>query len=436
MELNNYGEYSSSLINVLKKEVSIYQDEFKLCNYLGKDKCYKIIEIIKDFIKSKKRVIYGGMAINASLPEKEKIYSGENYDFDIYSSTPKRDLVELVNRLSSLDVPYLSGMESGHPGVFKLFIYFLPIVDITFLPQYIIDKIPLFEENGFYYPQPQFLKNDILLSLTNNIYSSYRWEKDYSRYALLNKYYQFERPTGFSCERNSSQLNRKIKEILEFIKNQENAIITLSYAYQFYKKENELVDLFNLFSPFVSIYHNNPEEFIDLLKKKSNKSIIFYKKYEPFLRYMPTSYDVYIDDENPVLRIYNSQGLCIPYHTLQNIKVVSMGKLLLDVKVNEFLCKIENKEKEEKLYKCMAYEIDRMNRTTYKENKMDFNSLFSLLSNKCEGKQFIEGFLIQDKEKKRINRFDYSPSKNKSKYLNSKQTNSGSIRGFEAKELK
>ena len=431
-EINHYGLYTKSLEKKINKEIKKYQEKLKLCNLIGQDKCEKIIEIIKHFIKSKKRIIYGGMAINASLPENEKIYSGENYDFDIYSSCPKRDLIEIINELNKLDLPYLSGMESGHPGVYKLFIYFMPILDITYLPKYIIDEIPTFESHGFIYPQPSFLKNDILLSLTNNIYSSYRWEKDYGRYKLLNTNYPFERPTGFSCERNSSTINQKIKFILEFIKNkvQDETIITLSYAYLLYKKENELIDLFKLASSFVTVYHPEPEKLINIFQNSVSKNAILkIKKYEPFLRYLPMSYEIYWDDvETPVFKIYNSQGLCIPYHTLQEVKIVSLGKLLLDVKINEFLNQI--KKKDTKFYACMAYEIDRMNRTTD-----DLTSIFSLMNNKCLGIQAEEGFLIQNKKNKFIPKFDYSPTKNKFTPINPKTSNSGSIKGIEAKEL-
>ena len=445
---NYYGIYTSNITNLLNKNISSHQDRFKLCNLIGDDKCYKVLEIIRDFIKTKKRIIYGGMAINTTLPDNEKIYSGENYDFDIYSSSPKRDIVELVNILNKQDIPYISAMESFHPGVYKLFIYFIPILDITYLPNNIIQSIPVFKNDGYIYPEPQFLKNDILLSLTNNIFSSYRWEKDYSRYILLNNYYPYERPSGFICERNSSQINYKIKQILEILKKWEknenenenkegDCIITLSYAYLLYRKECELIDLFSLSSPYVVIYHNNPELIIEyLINNISKNSIITTKRYEPFLRYFPKSVDVYWDDDKtPCMRIYNSTGLCIPYHILQNVKVVSLGKLLLDIKVSEFIAKIQTDDKQQKFYQCMAYETDRMNRTTIENKKINYSSIFSLISNKCEGIQSEEGFLIQDKQYNKVmTRFDYSPSKgNKFKYLEPNKVGSGSVQGIEAK---
>lgn len=387
-DYNYYGLYNNNLEQQLIKNISINNNKLKVKNTIGEDKYNNIIEIVYHFIKSKKRIISGEIAINQYL-YKDENYSHDNNEIIIYSPSPKRDVVELINIIDKENIQYLSGYKSDYYGSYTISIYFQPIIKISYFPQNIFNSLPTFKSNGFFYPEISFLKNIVLSSLSSNRLLTKEWDDKYSEYLQLNENSPYERPSGFLCNRNSSSINQKIKIIIDLVK--DISIITLSYAYQTYKKQSDLIDLFPLTSSYLSIYHPNPENLIKKIKKELSKdSIIIIKKHEPFLNYFPELYEIYWDDiENPILEIYNSSKLCIPYRTFSNIKIVSLCKLLVDVKIKEFLSIINNDEKNKKLYQCMAYEIDRMNRTTITTKNIskqtDLSSIFSLTSNNYEG---------------------------------------------------
>ena len=58
----------------------------------------KMINIVEKFIKEKKLVCYGGISINALLPDKDKIYNEEIDlpDYDFFSANALNDAKELA----------------------------------------------------------------------------------------------------------------------------------------------------------------------------------------------------------------------------------------------------------------------------------------------------------------------------------------------------
>ena len=59
----------------------------------------KIIEIVENFLKSTKRMCYGGTAINNLLPKNDQFYNKdvELPDYDFFSPDPVRDAKNLAN---------------------------------------------------------------------------------------------------------------------------------------------------------------------------------------------------------------------------------------------------------------------------------------------------------------------------------------------------
>jgi len=153
----------------------------------------KIINIVEVFLRDKKRICYGGTAINNILPINDQFYNKEVElpDYDFYSPEPLKDSKELA------DIYYKAGFEeveakSGmHAGTFKVFVNQLPVADITDLPKSLYKKImgDSIKVDGIYYCSINYLRMSMYLELSRPHGDVSRWEKVLKRLSLLNKHY-------------------------------------------------------------------------------------------------------------------------------------------------------------------------------------------------------------------------------------------------------
>lgn len=148
------------------------------------------LDIVERFLRKKKRVCYGGTAINAILPKKLKFYD-ENKDlpdYDFFTPDPTEDVTQLVMELKKagfMDVVQRIGM---HKGTFKVLVNFIPIADITKLDEevYKIIHKRSIEKDGIHYADPDYLRMGMYLELSRPRGQVDRWEKVFERLTLLN----------------------------------------------------------------------------------------------------------------------------------------------------------------------------------------------------------------------------------------------------------
>lgn len=102
----------------------------------GIKEVYKALEIVSNFIKKNKLIVYGGMAIDAALRLKgSKIY--EDYeipDYDFYSPNNVIDSYEIFKQVSNLKIASVSVLPAYHPETMRVrfnHIYF--IADLTYV---------------------------------------------------------------------------------------------------------------------------------------------------------------------------------------------------------------------------------------------------------------------------------------------------------------
>lgn len=148
------------------------------------------IDIIQDFIKNKKRVCYGGTAINAILPKSLQFYDNEKDlpDFDFFSPTPDEDIKEIVKTLQESGFREINQRIGVHEGTYKILVNFTPIADITYMEKsffkIVMDRA--IRKDGIYYCDPDFLKMMMYLELSRPRGEVTRWTKVYERLLLLN----------------------------------------------------------------------------------------------------------------------------------------------------------------------------------------------------------------------------------------------------------
>lgn len=159
------------------------------------DEITAIIGILEAFLIRKKRICYGGTAINNILPKYAQFYNRdiEIPDYDFFSPTALEDAKELADiyyNQGYTDVEAKSGM---HVGTFKVYVNFIPVADITHMYSPVYNA--LYKESitiaGIKYASPHFLRMSMYLELSRPNGDVSRWEKVLKRLTLLNKYYPF-----------------------------------------------------------------------------------------------------------------------------------------------------------------------------------------------------------------------------------------------------
>ena len=157
----------------------------------------KAFDTVVSFLKKKKRILVGGMAIDYSLRLKgSKLYSDNKLpDYDFLSPEFHKDAYEIGSILSKMGISGVSIVRALHISTMKVRVNFVVIADITYVPKNIYDKIPtkVYEDITIVHPYWQMIDQHLALSLPLSgppleaIYS--RMEKDLKRFDLLHKYW-------------------------------------------------------------------------------------------------------------------------------------------------------------------------------------------------------------------------------------------------------
>jgi Poly(A) polymerase catalytic subunit len=158
------------------------------------------LDVVKAFLKRRKRVCYGGTAINAVLPQKLKFYNPEIDlpDYDFFTPDQESDIATLASDLRKAgfkDVFHRTGM---HEGTYKILVNFTPIADITAIQEDLYEKLyeRSVEKEGVHYVDPDVLRYFMYIELSRPKGEVVRWEKVYERMQLLNRAFPFQRCAG------------------------------------------------------------------------------------------------------------------------------------------------------------------------------------------------------------------------------------------------
>lgn len=170
-------------------------------NKINNPEIKQIIDIVEDFLKSTKRVCYGGTAINNILPLEDQFYDKtiELPDYDFFSPDPLNDAKKLADIYYSSGFTEVEAKSGVHAGTFKVFVNFIPVADITYLVPELYKKIhnKAILVAGIYYTPPNYLRMLMYLELSRPAGDVTRWEKVLKRLTLLNKHYPLK---GKMCQ--------------------------------------------------------------------------------------------------------------------------------------------------------------------------------------------------------------------------------------------
>ena len=221
-------------------------DELKGKELVNNDQIREILKIVEKFIVDKKRMCYGGTAINNILPQDAQFYNRdiEIPDYDFFSPNALEDSKELADIYYKNGYKDVEAKAGVHMGTFKVFVNFIPIADITFLETQLYNSVfkDSIEIAGIHYAPPNYLRMAIYLELSRPFGDVSRWEKVMKRLNLLNKYYplivddcnnvDFQRQIS---DRNSDD-SEKIYIIVRNAFIEEGAVFFGGYATSLYSK--------------------------------------------------------------------------------------------------------------------------------------------------------------------------------------------------------
>ena len=172
-----------------------------------------IINIVETFLKKKKRMCYGGTAINNILPKEAQFYDRnlELPDYDFFSPNPIKDSESLANIYYKEGFKEVEAKAGVHLGTYKVFVNGLPVADITHMNKKLYENLHKKAKikSGIYYSPPNFLRMLMYLELSRPEGNVGRWEKVFKRLVLLNKHFPIKVE---KCDPNDIQRSFKIRD--------------------------------------------------------------------------------------------------------------------------------------------------------------------------------------------------------------------------------
>lgn len=154
----------------------------------------KMTLLIEEYLRENKTMGYGGTAINNILPQHSQFYNRDtdvpDYDFFVPGNgvDEAKQVADFFYAKGYTEVEARAGV---HHGTYKVFVKFIPIADITTLPETVFDN--LYKESivvdGIHYVPPNYLRMSMYLELSRPRGDVSRWEKVLDRLNRLNKHY-------------------------------------------------------------------------------------------------------------------------------------------------------------------------------------------------------------------------------------------------------
>lgn len=428
--------YREEDIEIIKSNIDDIVEKamvnYKTNNEPTYDESTRVYSVILDFIKNKKRIIYGGYAQNKLITEKNKddgfYKETDTPDIEFYSYEPLKDLIELCDLLHNKNFKYVQGSEGLHEGTYKIFVNFENYCDISYISKNIYDNCPyIITKNNLLLADPLFMLIDVYRVFTDPMTSYWRLDKSFRRFLRLYKYYPIEKYKKNDTIKFTNKIDENIlNKLRKFILHNSDYIVVGTYAYNYYiKKTKYKPSNINFYEIITSnIKEEASKIYKKLLKIFGNKISI--KEYFPFFEYFDYRIE-FLYNNQVILRVYNNNNRCIVYNESKTKKTkFGTSQLVQLYLLSNYIYYIINKNINEsnnyfnlflnfnkaKNYYLTSHNITVINNSPFQEFKLN-----------CIGKTIkldrLERLEIIDKKKKGVQlKFRYEPTNEKGKVPN------------------
>lgn len=181
-----------------------------------------IISVVETFLAEKKRIIYGGAAINALLPKSLKFYDPEVDlpDYDFLTPDALEDCATLMEKYKIAGFKDVETRLGIHEGTYKIFVNYRAAADITELPKDIYTKLHKKTRlrDGLVCAPPDWLRMASYLELSRPLGDvENRWAKVFYRLQLLNKIYPLKPSACVSTAEEKTRFPPKKRRLLHAV---------------------------------------------------------------------------------------------------------------------------------------------------------------------------------------------------------------------------
>ena len=183
--------------NIIKKieNIAQHKDEEEEAKYY--EKYYNIFEETFNILRTKKVLLYGGVAINELLPPNLQFYKTTALpDIDVLTTNGEKLAKTIVKYFHKKGFSNIttSQSEALHPGTYKVYVDSLQILDITDIPKNVYTRLVknsvLIKRLQLKAVDPQFLRMTLHLILAKGDATTvHRWGKVLERLTLFYKHF-------------------------------------------------------------------------------------------------------------------------------------------------------------------------------------------------------------------------------------------------------
>ena len=300
----------------------------------------EVMNIMMEYVKEKKRIIYGGTAWNILINKKnnkDKLYDEyTKHDLDFYSHEPIKDLKEICDRLKNLNYEFIQGINAFHEESYKIYVNFDEYCNITYMPKYIYTKIDKIVVDNYYLIGNRIILIDLLRQYNDPINSYYRLNKVFKRGNLIMKYYPLKLNTnGKDLDKLYDEQKNIVNLVFDYmVKDNKNIVFIDRNVIDIYINPNNNLSLNNV------KFNDYPIEVItDNLKKKTREIYDFLllnninlnklkvEEYYKFFQFLDNK-TVFKYNDYTILTIYGNNNYCIPYNLVNvhnNTRKIMIG---------------------------------------------------------------------------------------------------------------
>lgn len=284
------------------------------------DEYHQAILIVKDFIKKKKRIVYGGNAYNTLINEKDpndNIYKlNDRKDIEFYTPEPIQDIVEICNIFHEKNFPWTSGREANHDETYTIFVNFEGICDMSYMPKNVYGNMPVIKIDGILYTHPMWSLVDIFRQYNDPVLSYWRLkDKVFFRANVLLKHYPLYLDNKSSFDKDVSHLNLK-QNLFNLIAEMTSLIHIGTVAINYYLNLTSNID-YSLMQVFSCNFRDDIKTINNHIKEVLGED---YRKieinfYKPFFQFWDERVE-FIYDGTCLITVFGNNGICLPYNNI------------------------------------------------------------------------------------------------------------------------